>query len=134
MTDQELNALCLHYGEWCRTRRLLAPPVPSNVLARLQHRRSVGEVPDGPMDANMAYFNMAVHALADEDPESGVCFTLYHVYGFRPVKAIAATLGIGTRTFYDRVGRYARRVARLSVHIRKAHEFHASSNARTCGD
>ena len=70
----------------------------------------------------MPFVNMAVHALAEEDPEAGICFTLYHIHGFRPVKAMAAALGIGTRTFYDRMNRYARRVTSLAWNIRRAHE------------
>ncbi|VVE78158.1 hypothetical protein [Pandoraea sputorum] len=128
MTDQELHAFCQQYGQWCRTRRLLAPPVPSSVLARLQPRRRVGEVPDASMDARMSFFNMAVHALADEDPESGMCFTLYHVYGFRPVKQMAAALGIGTRTFYDRLNRHSRRAHILSKSIERAHHLGIAIN------
>lgn len=120
MTNQELNLLCIQYGDWCRTRRLLAPPIPTNVLARLQPRRSSGCEPDAEMNAHMPFLNMAVHALADINPAEGLCFSLYYVHGFRPVKSMAAALGIGRRTFYDRMVRHARRVYVLADSIRRA--------------
>ncbi|VVD74684.1 hypothetical protein PAQ31011_00804 [Pandoraea aquatica] len=121
MTDQDLSSFCLEYGVWCRTRRLLAPPVPVGILARLQPRKFASEIPDAPMSAEMAYFNMAVHALSDELPECGICFTLYHVHGFRPVKVLAAAMGVSTRTFYDRVQRFSRKALRLALVIERAH-------------
>lgn len=125
MTDQELHLLCVQYGQWGRSRKLLAPPIPQNVLARLQPCRRVGGEPDGPMDPLMPYFNMAVHALAEEDPSTGLCFALYFIHGFRPVKSMAAALGIGTRTVYDRINRHARRVHQLAHTIRRANELGA---------
>ncbi|AVF41566.1 hypothetical protein AL486_19115 [Pandoraea apista] len=125
MTDQELQVLCLQYGQWCRTRRLFAPPVPSNILARFQPRECAAVEPDAQLIADMPFFNMAVHALANDYPQEGICFSLYHVHGFRPVKTLAASLGIGRRTFYERVRKFSERALKLSVSIRKIHERNA---------
>lgn len=131
MTDQQLHVLCLQYGDWCRTRRLLAPPLPSNVLARLQPRRSPGREPNAAMDARMPFLNMAVHALADSNSAEGMCFLLYYVHGYRPVKAMAAALGIGRRTFYDRLVRHARRVCTLADSIHRANTAGNAENSRS---
>ena len=124
MTDQELTAYCIMWAHWCRTRKYFAPPVPPNILAQLQPRDRAAREPDGPMDADMSYFNMAVHSLAEESPEEALCFTLYHYHGFRPVKAMAAALGIGTRTFYDRMERFARRALKAAATIKRVHLEH----------
>lgn len=121
MTNQELDAHCEQWAHWCRTRKYFAPPVPQNILAQMQPRRRATREPDGPMDADLAYFNMAVHGLAEEEPDAAMCFSLYYFHGFRPVKAMAAALGIGTRTFYDRMHRFAGRAQRLSGSIKRVH-------------
>lgn len=119
MNDQELSAYCLEWARWCRTRRYFAPPVPPNILAQLQPRRRVTADPDGPLDPMMSYFNMAVHGLAEQEPGEHICFTLYYFHGFRPVKAIAAAMGIGNRTFYDRLHRFARRAYQMAATIKR---------------
>ncbi len=122
MTDQELHALCLQYGEWCRTRRFFAPPVPGNLLAQFQPKaRGIGE-PDGELLPEMPYFNMAVHGLAEQEPEEAICFALFYNHGFRPVKSIAAAMGISRRTFYYRMYRFAERAYKMSGVLRRASE------------
>jgi hypothetical protein len=81
------------------------------------------------MDADLAFFNMAVHGLAEEDPEGANCFSLYYFHEFRPVKAMAAALGIGTRTVYDRIHRFAGRAQRVSGSIKRVHLAHAQPEA-----
>lgn len=121
MTDQELNAYSLEWAHWCRTRKYFAPPVPQNILAQFQPRKRSNTEPDGPMDASLAFYNMAIHGLAEESPEDHICFTLYYYHGFRPVKAMAAALGIGTRTFYDKMYRFGRRAHKLAATIKRIH-------------
>ncbi len=125
MTNQELDAHCEQWAHWCRTRKYFAPPVPQNILAQMQPRRRATREPDGPMDADLAYFNMAVHGLAEEDKEGAVVFSLYYFHAFRPVKAMAAALGIGRQTFYDRLHRFAGRALRMSSSIKRVHLEHA---------
>jgi hypothetical protein len=126
VTDQELHNHCLQYGYWCFTRRYFAPPVPQNILAQFQPRTKPPREPDGPMDPDMAFLNMAIHGLAEEEPEEAICFSLFYFHGFRPVKAMAAAMGIGTRTFYDRMHRFARRAHKLSVSIKRVHLEHSA--------
>ncbi|SOY79944.1 conserved hypothetical protein [Cupriavidus taiwanensis] len=121
MTDQELKAHCNQWGYWCFTKRYFAPPVPQNILAQLQPRARAPKEPDGPLDADMAFFNMAIHGMAEEDMEGAICFSLYYFHGFRPVKAMASALNIGTRTFYDRMDRFARRAHKMAATIKRVH-------------
>lgn len=120
MNEQDLHALCQQYGQWCRTRRYFTPPVPSNLLSRFHPRDRIPIEPDAELLADMPFFNMAVKALSDDYPRDGICFTLYHIHGFRPVKAVAAALGIGRRTFYERMQRFSEKAFRLSVAIKEA--------------
>lgn len=124
MNDQELKAYCLQWAHWCWTRKYFAPPVPQNILAQLQPRERAPREPDGPMDADMCWFNMSVHGVAEESPEDAICFSLYYFHGFRPVKAMAAALEIGTRTFYDRMDRFARRAHKMAARIKAVHLEH----------
>ncbi|VVE50997.1 hypothetical protein PMO31116_04654 [Pandoraea morbifera] len=122
MTDQQLHILCLQYGQWCRTRKFFAPPVPGNLLAQFQPKASgVGE-PDAELLPEMPYFNMAVHGLAEQEPEEALCFALFYNHGFRPVKSIAAAMGISRRTFYYRMYRFAERAYKMSGVLRRAAE------------
>lgn len=121
MNEQELRLHCHHWAHWSFTRKYFAPPVPQNILAQMQPRTRPPREPDGPMDPDMAFFNMAVHGLADEDPESAMCFALYYFHGIRPVKLMADKLGIGTRTFYDRMHRFAGRAQKLAGSIKRVH-------------
>lgn len=124
MTNQELHAHCMQWAYWSHTRKYLAPPVPQNILAQMQPRTRAPKEPDGPMDPDMAFFNMAVHGLADEEPAEAMCFALYYFHGIRPVKTIAGAMGIGTRTFYDRLHRFARRAHKLAATIKRVHLAH----------
>lgn len=121
MTDQQLHILCLQYGQWCRTRKFFAPPVPGSLLGQFQKARQwVGEEPDADLIQDMPYFNMAVHGLAEQEPEEAICFTLFYHHGFRPVKQLAACMGISRKTFYNRMNRYAERALKMSLVLKRA--------------
>lgn len=126
MTSQELTAYCIMWAHWCRTRKYFAPPVPPNILAQLQPRRRMLVEPDGPMSPDMAYFNMAVHSLAEVEPDGVMCFTLFHYYGYS-VKAIYSALNIGRQTFYDRLDRFANRALKAAATIKRVHLEHLTS-------
>lgn len=121
MNDQELRAFCGEWAYWCHSKRYFAPPVPPNILARFQKSRTSPKEPDGPLSADMAYFNMAIHGLAEQEPDDAICFTLFYFYRFRPIKVLAAELKIGHRTFYDRMDRFARRAQKLAATIKRVH-------------
>ncbi|MCT9125397.1 hypothetical protein [Cupriavidus gilardii] len=111
----------MQWAYWCHTRKYFAPPVPQNILAQMQPRTRAPKEPDGPLDPDLAFLNMAVHGLADEEPAEAICFSLYYFHGIRPVKTIAGAMGIGTRTFYDRLHRFARRAHKLAATIKRVH-------------
>ena len=121
MTNQELDAHCEAWAHWCRTRKYFAPPVPQNILAQMQPRRRATREPDGPMDTDLCFMNMAIHGLAEEDPDGAIIFSLYYFHAFRPVKAMAAALGIGRQTFYDRMHKFSSRAHRMSGSIKRVH-------------
>lgn len=127
MTNQELHALCLQWAYWCHTRKYFAPPVPQNILAQMQPRTRSPREPDGPLDPDLAFFNMAVHGLAEEESEDAICFSLYYFHGIRPVKLLADKLGIGRQTFYDRMHRFASRANRLAGSIKRVHLEHTKA-------
>lgn len=131
MTDQELTAYCIEWAHWCRTRKLFAPPVPPNILAQLQPRKVSLTERDGPMSADMSFFNMAVHGLADVEQDDATAFVLYHYYGIRPVKCLYSALGIGRQTFYDRLNRFARRAHKAAATIKRVHLEHLAGEKCT---
>ncbi|SPA44615.1 conserved hypothetical protein [Cupriavidus taiwanensis] len=126
MDDQQLKAHCLSWAHWCRTRKYFAPPVPQNLLSRMQPRSRPGVEVDHEMSQDLPFFNMAIHALADECPEDAMCFSLYYFHGIRPVKVIASALGIGQRTFYDRLNKFSRRAQQASAAIKRVHLEHTA--------
>ena len=126
MDDQALHAYCLDWVRWCRTRRYLAPPVPATLLARLQPRSGPSREPNGPMDADVSFFNMAIHGLAETFPQEYVCFAVFYLHEGVNIKVVAAELKIGRQTFYDRVKRFAKRAKDLTPAIRKIHIEHTA--------
>lgn len=129
MSDQpmaesnESDAQAARWVWWCMTRRLFAPMVKSNILARLQPRRSRACEPDAFMDASMPFFNMAVHALC-EQPEhrtEAACFVGVHWYDVN-IKALAREQQCARGTIYNRARAFAKRADLLSHTIRRVHE------------
>lgn len=123
MEDSHIETLCARWVWWCMTRRLFAPTVKSNILARLQPRRSRSCEPDAFMDASMPYFNMAVHALC-ESPDSeteAVCFVGVHWYDVN-IKELAREQKCARGTIYNRARAFAKRAEALSHTIRRVHE------------
>lgn len=133
MDDQALHAYCLDWVRWCRTRRFLAPPVPSTLLARLQPRTGPGREPNGPMDADISFFNMAVHGLAESYPHEYVCFAIFYLHEATNIKVVAAEMNIGRQTFYDRVKRFAKRAKVMTPAIRKIHMEHTAPEEGQAG-
>lgn len=129
MTDdakQESNvwdARAARWVWWCWTRRLLAPSIKSNVLARLQVNRRRACEPDAFMDSEMPFFNMAVHALCDvpEHEIEAVCFIGVHWYDVN-IKDLAREQQCARGTIYNRARKFAKRADLLSRTIRRAHE------------
>ncbi|VVE51611.1 hypothetical protein PCO31111_04758 [Pandoraea communis] len=121
MNDQDLHALCLQYGQWCRTRRFFAPPLPRSLLAQFQPPGGLRVEPDAELIPEMSFFNMAVHALADDHPEDAACFTLYYFHDVRPVKKIASAMGISRQAVYKRLRTHAARVEKTRHLLKRVH-------------
>ncbi|MGE8452097.1 MAG: hypothetical protein ACN6OP_16020 [Pseudomonadales bacterium] len=78
----------------------------------------------------MAFFNMAIHGLADDEPEEYACFALFYFHRIRNIKAAAAQMDIGRQTFYDRMKRFGRRAHTLSTSIKRIHQQHVAAGAK----
>lgn len=118
MTDQELHAFCLEWRHWSRTRRLIGPPSGSaNLLARMQPHQ-VNPVPDGPMSADMAMFDLAVRALPDTLDK--LAFVTFYGKRATPIKTLAHHMGISRKTFYKSVKRAREEAFNLSQRLHRA--------------
>ena len=128
MNEQELNAYCEAWVRWCMTRKYFIKPGSQNTLARMQPSK-VGREPDAQMSDGLSWFNMAVHALADmgEHKEDAECFVKFYCDRASNIKAVANELKIGTRTFYDRKARFARKALSMASSLKNA--FAASREA-----
>lgn len=123
--DDNANA----WVEWARTRRLFAPPVRSSVLARLQPpSRSSGVAPDSFCDADLPFYNMAVHALCENGSfnAEAACFLGVYWYPATNIKAMAREQECARGTVYNRARRFSERAKTLSRSIRKVHESFTS--------
>lgn len=73
------------------------------------------------MDSDISFFNMSLQKVAEDDPEGGMCFALFYFHHARNIKALAYDMGIGRRTFYDRMHRFARLALKWTPTIKKVH-------------
>jgi hypothetical protein len=125
MTDGEIDAYCLDWQYWCKTRGYYLQPGAKNILARMQPSR-VGVPPNGRNSPDMQFFNMAIHALADmrEHMDTALCFGLYYpLEGPRAdnIKRVADHMGIARSTYYRRVMAFARKAHSMSLSLKKVH-------------
>jgi len=122
MTSREFwRRSLMRWVAWRETRHLYVKPGVGNVLARLQPSR-MGTEPDAALDPQMPCSEMAVAAMREmpEHEAAAVCFWLFYVARVRRIKVVAGRLGIGRRTFYDRVHRAAGAAYALSKAIAQA--------------
>jgi hypothetical protein len=129
MNEAEIDAYIDRWMHWCGTRRLLAPTVKSNILARLQPAKARRE-PDAFMDPSMPYFNMAVHALCGQPEHEKDATAFLGVYWYRAnIKGLARDQQCARGTVYNRARRFAGRALAMRETIRRAHE---SMTAEKC--
>jgi hypothetical protein len=123
MTDQQLHAYCLEWASWVYTRRFYLKPGAQNILARMHPSKS-GVEPNARNSADMQFFHMAVHALADiEGAADGLaCFTLMYVEQADHIKRQADKLGISRPTYYNRSRAFARKALSLAQSLKRAQE------------
>lgn len=111
-SDAELDALCIRWAVWCNMHRLLAPPVPKGILARMQPGR-VRPAPNIGLSAELSRFNTAVTAQPDTPAKTS--FVIFYCYPARSVKEAAAALHISRDAFYKRVRRFRRLAYRAAA-------------------
>jgi hypothetical protein len=100
--NQQLDEFCSMWAQWHRSRRLFAPPIPQNILARMRPQ-PVREAPDAILSADLSYFNLAL--LSQPEGKGKMAFYLYYLHGVRPVKLIASEMGFTTQAFYKALGK-----------------------------
>src|ERR1700758_3886492 len=89
--DERILALCEKWSSWHRSRRLFAPPVPKNLLVRLQNLPG-GEPPDAELSASASYFNLALLGMPEGRPK--LAFYCYYLHRVRPLKLLADELEV----------------------------------------
>lgn len=116
-----LHAKCLDWQRWSSSRKFYAKPPAQNILARMQPSNA-GEPPDAANDPEMVFFNMAVNTLAElsEYRDCHACFVSFYVLREKNIKAVAARMKIGRRTYYDRMNKFAKAAWVLSKSIQAA--------------
>lgn len=121
MENNDLHLHCLRWAAWRHTRRFYVRPNPANILARFQPA-SIGAAPDADLDCEMQFFDAAISAMRnDKDYLADIaCFWSFYVKRERNIKRVAADMGIGRRTYYDRVRRAARAAYLMSIDIKDA--------------
>lgn len=130
MNDRLLNQLCLDWVHWCYTRRFYIAPGGKSQLGVMQPSK-LREPPDARNNADMQFFNMAVHTLADmkEHHDAMVCFNLYYVEQADNIKRKADELGISRPTYYSRARAFARKAHELAQCLKAAHNAGAITSA-----
>lgn len=95
--QQELHMVFLQWAQWHMSCRRWAPPVPQNILARMQPCK-IREAPDTMLSADMSYLNLALLS----QPESKGKKAIYHFYihQLRPIKLVASEMEMTTQGFY----------------------------------
>ena len=94
---QMVDAFCADWALWHRSRRLFAPPIPQNILARMRPQ-PVRPVPDAILSADLSYFNLALLGLPEGKGKQA--FYFYYLHQLRPIKMIAAEMGFSVQAFY----------------------------------
>jgi len=124
MNDKELDAYCEEWVNWCYTRKFYVPPGAVNILARMQPSKT-GEPPNARNSADMQYFNMAVHAMADmtEHQDAFACFRLMYIEQCGNVKRLAEQRGISRQTYYARAKAFSRKALSMSKSLKTATEL-----------
>lgn len=120
-----VEELCWEWVRWCVTRKFYMRPPGQSILARLQPSKS-GKEPNGRNDADLQYFNMAVHTLGDmpKHQDAFAAFMVYYMGEGEVVKRAADKLGVSRSTFYERVKKFAVAAQSMSVSIKRVHEKH----------
>lgn len=122
MNDRMLNQYCLDWVHWCYTRRYYIAPGGKSALGNMQPSKT-GLPPDARNSADMQFFNMAVHTMADmpKHNDAAICFSLYYVEHASHIKREAEKLGIARSTYYRRVLSFARKAYSMAQSLKEVH-------------
>lgn len=100
---QDLHLLCHDWAKWHRSRRLFAPPVPHNILARMRPQ-AVREAPDALCSSDLSHFNLAILGMPDGTGKTA--FYYFYLHQFRPIKLVASEMGISGQAFYKALKKF----------------------------
>jgi hypothetical protein len=117
LADSELHALCLRWADWHRQHGLIAPPIPKNILARMQPAK-IRPAPHIGLSPVLSIFNTAISA--QDDGPAKTAFLLFYLVPARSVKEAAAAQEITRDGFYRRVRRFRRKVYRTALALEKS--------------
>jgi hypothetical protein len=115
--DSDLHALCLRWAEWHREHGLIAPPIPKNILARMQPAK-IRPAPHIGLSPVLSIFNTAINA--QDDSPAKIAFLLFYLAPARSVKEAAAAMEISRDGFYRRVRRFRRKAYRAALSLEKS--------------
>jgi hypothetical protein len=101
--NQVLDRFCSEWARWHRSRRLFAPPIPQNILARMRPQ-AVREVPDAILSSDLSFFNLSI--LSQPESTGKSAFYLFYLHEVRPIKRVAAEMGISPQAFYKALGKF----------------------------
>lgn len=107
--QQELHLWSLRWASWHMLCRRWAPPVPQNILARMQPSK-IHEMRDTELSADLSYFNLAV--LAQEDCTGKRAFYIFYLLPGANIKVAADYLGVSRNTFYKTLKTFRARAYR----------------------
>lgn len=99
----DVEQMCLDWGRWVASRRMLAPPPLRSVLGQLRSAASTAkEPPNVRFDAAVAAFHLALKV--QPEPAQAAVYAMYAIPAITRqrvhVKRIAEALGVSRRTVY----------------------------------
>ena len=95
----DLHLNCLRWGDWYRSRRLFAPALPRDLIAKMREPAG-GECPDAQLDADLALFNRAVASLPGGKGKTA--FLAFYLYRVR-TRDLVDHYNVQRRTLWARI-------------------------------
>ena len=131
LNDHQLDAHCLDWVRWCDTRKFYLRPAAQGLLGRMQPSKTKEE-PNIRNNPDMAFFNAAVHSLADmpDHAEGYACFRAKYMQTDELIKVHVAKMQISRVTYYTRARSFARKALSLADGLKRVH----AESLRALGD
>lgn len=121
VTAEQAHVIAEQWKIWCDSKKYFGEAKQQNMLGRMMPGSSNIDG-DGALSAELAYFNMAVHALVDMKDNDATPFLYFYWRRAKNIKALAYKLGIGRRTFYKARDRFVMKAIRQASIFRKMSE------------